>query len=189
MKKSLALFLVALIGFGLLYTLMASNARCFNQLVIDLETCREHFSSDSRERQICEDGAWETFKDCLGKRIADKSDILFEAKLPTLILARATGKPFRGETTFAIDEPGYYYINVYNGKEGDNSSRVTSANITITPYSDIFTPSDFNKQTPFLVKKVYLEEGVHTFSGSVRGKPESFMVIVVADRDLTGVAL
>ncbi|MCX7829839.1 MAG: hypothetical protein N2445_02090 [Acidobacteria bacterium] len=187
MKKEYFFLFSILVLISSIFALMAAT-RCFDQLVVDLQACSV-FPSDSREREVCIEGAWKTFEDCLGRRTTDKLDVLYKAKLPSIILARANGKPFKGVTSFNIDEPGYYFVNIYNGKEQDISSKVSSAKISISPYDDIFTPSDFNKQVSFLVKKVYLEKGYHSFSGIVKGQPESFLTVVVSDRDLTDIPL
>ena len=185
MKKSfLALFSAALLLIVSI-SVVADLQQCFDQLVKNLQTCDDKFPSGGPSYEACVDGAVVVFKTCIGQLPKQVDHPLYGAKIISISVLRSKGKPYIATENFTVSESGYYYFNLYNGSPNDKSTRVSSAKVKLLPDTDLFTPSDFNKNMWFKSTRIYLEAGEYTISAELASEPGSFISIIVSDKDFS----
>jgi len=186
MKKNLVAITIILIGLFASFFSLAGMQDCFDQLYTNLQQC-SHLD-DYGARDICNKAAYTVFKHCINDLTKQLNHPLFGAKIPSMVFYRSEGKPIENTEAFSIETAGTYYFNLYNGdKSEDNATKVSSAKIVLQQDIEIFSPKDFNKNAHFIVKPIYMEPGTYNLSVEIRSKPNSYVTIILCDRDLSTV--
>lgn len=186
MGKVKFLLIVMLFIFGI-YIYAVTPSQCWEDFRVRVMWCVDTFPTGSDGEATCLSGALMGYSDCLKHATyPNQSNTLFFSRLLSVNLFRAKGKPEFEDVTFSVETEGDYYINIANGvRTTDDKTQVSSALIKIDG-REILSPSDLNKNVLFKVVKIHLTEGKHTLSVQLRSKPQSFLTIVICEKDMTG---
>ncbi|MFB3851834.1 MAG: hypothetical protein ACE14Q_07935 [Acidobacteriota bacterium] len=187
MKRKILLLVAAAVSILCWQTLFfASLQSCFDQLKMNLYICKRDFGNDPVMLVYCNEGAWVIFNRCVNALRFDQNSQLYGTKIPALTFKRSYGQPVLSAETFTIDEDGVYYFNLYNGERGDQSTKISSAFIQIFETGQtIFSPSDFNKNVDFASKPVCLSAGTYTLNVSIKSQPDSYLILIISDKDFS----
>ncbi|HNQ77563.1 MAG TPA: hypothetical protein PK747_01340 [Acidobacteriota bacterium] len=125
------------------------------------------------------------FRNCVHTQTQMWNSMINGAELLSINLSRAKGQPTTECFLFSVAEEDDYFVNLVNGDSVDKNTRVSSATVSLNPGDDIFKPSDFNMNARLLVKPVHLTVGDYSLEVELRSQPDSYLSIVISDRDFS----
>lgn len=133
----------------------------------------------------CTRQARKRFQTCLTAATMQANSPLYDATLLAISVTRASGQPVPETISFVVPEEADYTFNMTNGDQVNHESMVSSATVNLEPWGEVFGPSDFNKNAPFLVKPVHLFPGTYSLTTEVRSQPGSYLTVVVSSLDFS----
>lgn len=170
-----------------LFSITLGSAGCWEDFRVRIMWCSNTFHDDLEAKNACLQGAVIGYMDCLKRATHDQADILFNAKILSITFTRSTGAPEIETSPFSVDADGDYFINIANGIKDDGKDTQVSSAIIKVDGTTVIGPSDLNKNVLFKAIPIQLTAGEHNISVELRSKPDSFVTIVVGDREMAGI--
>lgn len=137
------------------------------------------------DKEACLIEASNEFKGCIFKKTSDANSSLYNAIILSIQVQRAKEKPEEVIESFEVESEGDYFINITNGDNLNKDTTVSSAEVNLIGYAQLFGPQDFNKNVFQLKKQIHLLPGEYQISTIVKSKPGSYLTIVISNRDIS----
>ncbi len=125
------------------------------------------------------------FINCISLKTREANSELYNSIVLSIQVHRSKGNPEEEVEYFTVEEEGDYFVNVTNGDYFNKETAVSSAEINLEGYGQLFGPQDFNKNVFQLKKQIHLEPGEYSISTILRSKPDSYLTIVISNRDIS----
>ncbi len=164
-----------------------------NFQIIDWQVCSNCYATLYREQKDCgllinpEECLANSilkFKECVFQKTKEANSSLYNAIILSVEVQRAKGQPEWESYNYQVEEEGNYFVNVTNGDYFNKETAVSSAEINLDGYGQLFGPQDFNKNVFELKKEIHLLPGNYTLNVLLRSEPGSYITIVISNKDV-----